>query len=115
MKSFKELHKKYSIAELIKKLDDRYGFQALVRNLTGHWFNPFATLYVNLFSFPFRQAIKLPMFIYGCPGIYHVVGNMRIIGEVRPGMIDFNKTKRLNSPHQLTNSELKFGNNYISW
>lgn len=106
MKSFKELHKKYSIAELIKKLDDRYGFQALVRNLTGHWFNPFATLYVNLFSFPFRQAIKLPMFIYGCPGIYHVVGNMRIIGEVRPGMIDFNKTKRLNPPHQLTNSEL---------
>lgn len=106
MKSFKELHKKYSIAELIKKLDDRYGFQALVRNLTGHWFNPFATLYVNLFSFPFRQAIKLPMFIYGCPGIYHVVGDMRIIGKIRPGMIDFNKTKRLNSPHQLTNSEL---------
>lgn len=106
MKSFKELHKKYSIAELIKKLDDRYGFQALVRNLTGHWFNPFATLYVNLFSFPFRQAIKLPMFIYGCPGIYHVVGDMRIIGKIRPGMIDFNRTKRLNQPHQLTNSEL---------
>lgn len=106
MRSFKELHLKYSILKLIKKFDDRYGFQALVRNLTGHWFNPVATLYVNLFSFPFRQAIKFPMFVYGSPGIYHVVGDMRIIGNIRPGMIDFNRTKRLNSPHQLVNSEL---------
>ena len=63
MRSFQELHQKYSIGKLIKKLDDRYGFQALIRNLTGHWFNPFATLYINFFSFPFQQAIKFPMFV----------------------------------------------------
>lgn len=82
MRSFQELHQKYSIGKLIKKLDDRYGFQALIRNLTGHWFNPFATLYINFFSFPFQQAIKFPMFVYGAPGLYHVVGDMRIIGNV---------------------------------
>lgn len=26
MRSFQELHQKYSIGKLIKKLDDRYGF-----------------------------------------------------------------------------------------
>lgn len=106
MKSFKELHKKYSMAKLIKKCDDRYGFQALVRILTGHWFNPFSTLYVNMFSFPFKQAIKMPIFVYGNPGIYYVVGNMKIEGDVKTGMISINKTMRLNPPNQLVNSEL---------
>lgn len=106
MRSFQELHQKYSIRKLIKKLDDRYGFQALIRSLTGHWFNPFATLYINFFSFPFRQAIKFPMFVYGTPGLYHVVGDMRIIGKVKTGMIEFNKANSLNAPHQLANSEL---------
>ena len=106
MRSFQELHQKYSIGKLIKKLDDRYGFQALIRSLTGHWFNPFATLYINFFSFPFRQAIKFPMFVYGTPGLYHVVGDMRIIGKVKTGMIEFNKANSLNAPHQLANSEL---------
>ena len=50
MRSFQELHQKYSIGKLIKKLDDRYGFQALIRTLTGHMFNPYATLYINFFS-----------------------------------------------------------------
>lgn len=106
MKSIKTLCKKYSIAVLIKKFDDRCGLQFIIRKLTSHWFNPFATLYVNFFSFPFSQAIKLPMFVYGSPGIYHVVGNMQIIGKVYPGMIRFNQTKPLNSSHQLSNSEL---------
>lgn len=106
MKSLKKLRKKYSVAELIKKLDDRYGFQALVRKLTGHWFNPFATFYVNFLSFPLKQAIKLPMFVYGSPGLYHVVGNMKIVGKVHTGMIKFNLNQHLNVPHQLTNSEL---------
>lgn len=106
MRSFQELHQKYSIGKLIKKLDDRYGFQALIRSLTGHWFNPFATLYINFFSFPFQQAIKFPIFVYGAPGLYHVVGDMRIIGNVKTGMIEFNKNQHLNPPHQLANSEL---------
>lgn len=106
MKSIKNLYKRYSIFELIKKVDDRYGIQAVVRNLTGHWFNPFATLYINFFSFPFSQAIKIPMFVYGSPKIYHVVGNMRIIGKIYPGMIRFNQTKALNASHQASNSEL---------
>lgn len=106
MESLKKLRKKYSVAELIKKFDDRYGFQALVRKLTGHWFNPFATFYVNFLSFPLKQAIKLPMFVYGSPGLYHVVGNMQIVGKVKSGMIKFNLNQVLNPPHQLTNSEL---------
>lgn len=55
MRSFQELHQKYSIGKLIKKLDDRYGFQALIRSLTGHWFNPFATLYINFLVFHFDK------------------------------------------------------------
>ena len=44
MKSLKELRRKYTIGKLIKKIDDRYGFQALVRKFYVHWFNPFAYL-----------------------------------------------------------------------
>lgn len=46
------------------------------------------------------------MFVYGTPGLYHVVGDMRIIGKVKTGMIEFNKANSLNAPHQLANSEL---------
>lgn len=106
MKSFKELHKKYSINKLIKKVDDRYGFQFIVRQLSSHWFNPFATLYVNILSFPLSQAIKLPIYIYGRPGLYHVVGDMVIKGKVKSGMIKFNKTNALRSSLQKSNSEL---------
>lgn len=105
MKSLKELRRKYTIAKLIKKIDDRYGFQALVRKFYIHWFNPFATIYINFFSFPFKQAIKLPMFVYGRPKLYRVVGDMRIIGKVNMGMIKFNATGCLNSSHEASNSE----------
>lgn len=83
MKSFKQLRQKYSIAKMVKMVDDRYGLQAMVRHLTGHWFNPFATLYVNFMCLPFKQALKLPVYIYGSPGLNHVVGEIRFVGGVK--------------------------------
>lgn len=106
MRSFKELHNKYSILKLIKKFDDRYGFQAIVRMLYSHWFNPFATIYVNFFSFPFFQAIKFPILIYGNPKLYSLVGNMKVLGNIKTGMIIFNKTVPLNPSFEAVNSEM---------
>lgn len=106
MNRLSDLYKRYSILKLLKKVDDRYGVQAFVRVMNSHWFNPFATIYVNLLSFPFRKAVKLPIFIYGSPKIYTLVGDMDIIGSVSIGMISFNKTKKLMSGFQNFDSEL---------
>lgn len=85
MNRLSDLYKRYSILKLLKKVDDRYGVQAFVRVMNSHWFNPLATIYVNLLSFPFRKAVKLPIFIYGSPKIYTLVGDMDIIGSVSIG------------------------------
>jgi len=85
--------KRYSFKELLILLDIRYGFGRLERLLFGNWFNPFATLWLNLRSFPIRQALKLPVWCYGRPRFYGLSGKMRIEGKVFSGMIRFNQVK----------------------
>ena len=45
--------------EFIHRVDLKIGFSALERLFSTNWFNPFATAYLNLRSFPFAQAISL--------------------------------------------------------
>lgn len=58
-----------------------------------HWFNPIQTFYVNLKCFPFRQAIKFPLFIYGWTRLYSLYGTMECIGTCKTGMIKFNRSE----------------------
>lgn len=78
--------------ELLSKINNRYGLGALELCLASNWFNPFATIYLNLRSFPFTQAFKFPVWVYGQPRLYSLNGNMLIEGKVKSGMIKFNKT-----------------------
>ena len=85
--------KKYSLKEIIKIIDYKYGLGFLERTLSSNWLNPFCTIYLNFRSFPLKQAIRLPMFVYGRPRIYGLSGYMFIEGKVKTGMIKFNVVK----------------------
>lgn len=70
----------------------RYLFSRILSKLSSHWLNPLYTIYFNLIFFPFRQAIHLPVYIYGWPRLYSQYGKMRCIGMCRRGMIRINLT-----------------------
>ena len=56
-----------------------------------NWFNPLVTLYVNFRSFPLRQAVKFPLFVYGWPRLFSLYGNMECVGVCKTGMIKLNQ------------------------
>lgn len=89
-----------------KKLDNLYGIGRLEKRLFTNWFNPFATIYCNFRSFPFNQAIRLPMWIYGRPRFYSLSGNMVITGVIKSGVIRFNQVKYGAPCNMSTNSEI---------
>jgi len=57
-----------------------------------NWFNPLMTFYLNFRSFPLKQAIKLPVFVYGWPKFFSLFGNMECIDVCKMGMIKLNQT-----------------------
>lgn len=57
-----------------------------------NWFNPIITIYLNFRSFPFKQAVKLPIFVYGWPKIFSLYGDMECVDICKTGMIRLNKT-----------------------
>lgn len=71
-------------------VDQRYGLGALERIVNSNWYNPFASLWLNLRSFPLGQALRMPVAVYGRPRLNCLSGHMRIEGKVIPGMIRFN-------------------------
>lgn len=79
--------------EFIHKVDQKIGFSALEMLFATNWFNPIATAYLNLRSFPFRQAIKMPIWVYGMPRFFGLTGRMIVKGKVTSGMIRFNHVK----------------------
>lgn len=82
-----------TLKELIHRIDLKMGFSALERLFATNWLNPFATIYLNLRSFPFKQAIMMPVWVYGCPRFYELSGRMIIDGKVSSGMVRFNQVK----------------------
>lgn len=70
----------------------RVGFETLLRIPFVNWFNPFLTLYLNFRSFPFGQAVKMPLFVYGWPKFFSLLGEMECKCKCRMGMIKFNST-----------------------
>ena len=93
LKRISTLLKKYTLKELFFLYDDKYGISFIERCLFCNWFNPLATLWLNLRSFPFKQAVKFPIWCYGRPKFYGLSGQMIVEGEIWPGMIRFNQVK----------------------
>lgn len=85
--------KEQSFTRIVKILDYRYGLGKLELLFACNWFNPLATLYLNLRSFPIKQAFRFPVFVYGRPKFYCLSGTMKVEGKVNTGMIKFNKTQ----------------------
>lgn len=82
-----------SLGEIAKFILKQYGLAYWEATFFVHWFNPFATLYINFRCFPLRQAIHLPLWMYGHPSIYGLSGKMLIEGcKVRTGLVRFNIT-----------------------
>ncbi|MCM1354839.1 MAG: acyltransferase [Staphylococcus sp.] len=85
--------KEKSSRNILQALKRRFSLSKLEMLCASHWVNPFATLYLNLRSFPLRQAVKCPVIVYGRPKFYSLAGSMKIEGAmVRCGMVKFNKT-----------------------
>lgn len=82
--------KKYSIAEIINILDERYGLGKLELHLNSKWYNPLASVYICFRSLPFFQAIKLPIAIYGWPRFFCLSGKIKIQGKTHFKMIKVN-------------------------
>lgn len=93
LKRINSLLRKYTLKELFFLFDDKYGIGLIERFLFCNWFNPFATLWLNLRSFPFKQAVKFPIWCYGRPKFYGLSGQMIVEGEIWSGMIRFNQVK----------------------
>lgn len=62
-------------------------------SLSLNWFNPLLTLWLNFRSMPFKDAIKLPIWVYGRPKIYNTSGRIVIKSQVVSGMIRFNQMR----------------------
>lgn len=84
---------KYSWPQIFQIIDQRYGLGACESFFASNWLNIFLTIYFNFRCFPFRQAIKFPLFVYGRPRLYNLSGHMEIRGKVSCGMIKFNNTE----------------------
>lgn len=62
-------------------------FGLIERKLTSRWFNPFATLYVNFRTMPFKQACHLPIYVYGKAKFYNLKGKVHFTCKVKRGLV----------------------------
>lgn len=78
--------------------------------INTNWFNPFLTLYFNFVFFPFRQARKFPLFVYGWPKLYEQYGSMECQGLCKRGMIRFNDSIPFAPQAALANTQIGLAN-----
>lgn len=82
--------KKKGFRFALRRFDKQYGIGALEQLISINWFNPILTIYVCFRSFPLKQAVRIPLFVYGRPRIYGLSGQMHVESKVSMGMIRFN-------------------------
>ncbi len=73
------------IAQIVDKV-----FTKLENWLGCNHINPFLTLYANLRLLPFRQALRLPVYIYGFPRLMDLSGRICLECPVRSGLMRIN-------------------------
>lgn len=104
MKYFINLRQKIAergIKYALTIFDAKLGFGRFESLIFSNWFNPFATFWLNIRSFPLPQAVKFPVWVYGRPKLRCLSGSMKVIGRVNSGMIVFNKI-RMMAPNLMT-------------
>lgn len=82
---------RYSLGNIFRHVRRLYSIY-VVRNLWVHWFNLLYTFYFNLVFFPFRQAFRFPVFVYGWPKMFSQYGRMECVGCCKTGMVRLNIT-----------------------
>lgn len=82
---------KYTLEKIKRHVRRLYSLY-VVRNLWIHWVNPLYTLYFNFVFFPFKQAVRLPVFVYGWPKLFGQFGRMECVGDCKMGMVRLNLT-----------------------
>ena len=99
-----------NIKEITKKIWRRLGriyVMKIERMLIyNKWFNPLATLYLNLRCVPLRQAVKLPILVFGFPKLFSTFGHIRFPQGCFHGMVRFNESIGGGPQCECGNSEL---------
>lgn len=70
-------------------------FDRFILLISKHWFNPFFTLWFNFRFLPFKQAVHLPILVWGIPRIVNLNPNFKIILDcetIKRGMIKINRS-----------------------
>lgn len=70
-------------------------FDRIVLLFSKHWFNPLFTLWFNFRFLPFKQAIHLPILVWGRPKIINLNPDFEIIfecEEIKRGLVKMNRT-----------------------
>lgn len=93
------------ISKLVRAARARFSLYILTP-LFSHCFNPLYTLYFNFVFFPFRQAIKFPLFVYGWPKLFSQFGKMECQGACGTGMIKLNISYSQGPQYSCGNTEL---------
>lgn len=102
----------YSILKRLKDpnfrsiLDSRFGIGRIEKTIFSNWFNPFLTLWLNFRCLPFKQAICLPIWVYGRARLYCLSGRITIKTKIKPRLIRFNIVKYGAPCNMSTQSEL---------
>lgn len=60
---------------------------SLEARLSQPWVSLWRTVWFNFRTLPFKQAIKLPIYIYGGVKIFQLQGNIAILHPIRKGLI----------------------------
>lgn len=64
-----------------------------------NWVNPFATVYFNFHYLPLKQAVKLPIWLYGRPNLLGLKGKVEVTApKIWSGMVKLNATKHTPYP-----------------
>lgn len=59
-----------------------------------NWVNPFATVYFNFHYLPLKQAVKLPIWLYGRPNLLGLKGKVEVTApKIWSGMVKLNPSK----------------------
>jgi acetyltransferase-like isoleucine patch superfamily enzyme len=81
------------IKKTVMSIGRRLKFSYFIVLWCKNWINPFLTLYINFAFLPFKQAIKLPIWIYSKTRFLGLTGKFIIETEnVHYGMIRIGKT-----------------------
>jgi Acetyltransferase (isoleucine patch superfamily) len=71
-----------------------------------NWLNIPLTIFFNFYSLPLKQAVKLPIWLYGRPKLLEISGNIRIDASlIRIGMIKINRSNE-SAAHSGGNTEI---------